>query len=547
MSLENALVLAPHWDNIAYFAAIYRSDLLAVPLFIGESIYLLEYGLKRKRRFASRNKADKSVLENKSSFGSSAAVSAQLIPVVISGGVGSRLWPVSRALLPKQYIEIPGIHGSLFQNTLERLKGLEEVGKPIVVCSEDHRFVVAEQLRQIEIEARFLLEPYGRNTAPAIALAAMEAMALGEDPLLLVLPADHLIEDTKSLLAAIETARSLASASHLVTFGIPPRGPETGYGYLKQGEEIAGGGVDVARFIEKPDLATAQRYIDEGGYLWNSGMFLFRASVFLNHLKIHAADIHAACMATHSALERDSDFSRIPDAEFHRCRSDSIDYAVMEKAGGVVAVPLSAGWNDLGAWDALWSVQAKDSDENVMSGDVLTEEVYGSYIQSESRLVAAVGMRDTIIIETPDAVLVANREDAQGVKKIVDQLEALGRSERLAHRRERRPWGSFESLASGIGFQVKRILVNPRSSLSLQSHQQRAEHWVMLSGVGRVECDDNVIDLQPNESTFIPKGSKHRLSNLGDTPIELIEVQVGDYLGEDDIERFEDNYGRLPR
>ena len=547
MSLENALVLVPHWVKLANFAAIYRRNVFAIPLFIGESIYLLEYGLKRKRRFASRNKADKSVLENKSSFGSSAAVSAQLIPVVISGGVGSRLWPVSRALLPKQYIEIPGIHGSLFQNTLERLKGLEEVGKPIVVCSEDHRFVVAEQLRQIEVEARLLLEPVGRNTAPAIALAAMEAMALGEDPLLLVLPADHLIEDTKSLLAAIETARSLASASHLVTFGIPPRGPETGYGYLKQGEEIAGGGVDVARFIEKPDLATAQRYIDEGGYLWNSGMFLFRASVFLNHLKIHAADIHAACMATHSALERDSDFSRIPDAEFHRCRSDSIDYAVMEKAGGVVAVPLSAGWNDLGAWDALWSVQAKDSDENVMSGDVLTEEVYGSYIQSESRLVAAVGMRDTIIIETPDAVLVANREDAQGVKKIVDQLEALGRSERLAHRRERRPWGSFESLASGIGFQVKRILVNPRSSLSLQSHQQRAEHWVMLSGVGRVECDDNVIDLQPNESTFIPKGSKHRLSNLGDTPIELIEVQVGDYLGEDDIERFEDNYGRLPR
>ena len=547
MSLENALVLAPHWVKLAYFAAIYRRNVFAIPLFIGESIYLLEYTLRKKRRFASRNRVDKSVLENKTSFGSSAAVSAQLIPVVISGGVGSRLWPVSRALLPKQYIEIPGIHGSLFQNTLERLKGLEEVGKPIVVCSEDHRFVVAEQLRQIEVEARLLLEPYGRNTAPAIALAAMEAMALGEDPLLLVLPADHLIEDTKSLLAAIETARSLASASHLVTFGIPPRGPETGYGYLKQGEEIAGGGVDVARFIEKPDLATAQRYIDEGGYLWNSGMFLFRASVFLNHLKIHAADIHAACMATHSALERDSDFSRIPDAEFHRCRSDSIDYAVMEKAGGVVAVPLSAGWNDLGAWDALWSVQAKDSDENVMSGDVLTEEVYGSYIQSESRLVAAVGMRDTIIIETPDAVLVANREDAQGVKKIVDQLEALGRSERLAHRRERRPWGSFESLASGIGFQVKRILVNPRSSLSLQSHQQRAEHWVMLSGVGRVECDDNVIDLQPNESTFIPKGSKHRLSNLGDTPIELIEVQVGDYLGEDDIERFEDNYGRLPR
>jgi len=486
------------------------------------------------------------VSEIKPSLGSSSLSFATLIPVVISGGVGSRLWPVSRALLPKQYIEIPGMVGSLFQNTLERVKGLDGVAEPIVVCSEEHRFVVAEQLRQIGVGAQLLLEPYGRNTAPAIALAAMEAMALGEDPLLLVLPADHLIEDTASLHRAIGIARTLAMSSRLVTFGIPPRSPETGYGYLQQGDEIAGGGVDVVKFVEKPDLATAQRYVDEGGYLWNSGMFLFRASVFLKQLKIHATDIHETCTATHAALERETDFARIPDAEFHRCRSDSIDYAVMEKAGGVAAVPLNAGWNDLGAWDALWSVQVKDGDDNVVSGDVLTEEVYGSYIQSESRLVAAVGVRDAIIIETPDAVLVANREDAQGVKKIVDQLQALGRSERLAHRRERRPWGSFESLASGQGFQVKRIVVNPRSSLSLQSHQHRAEHWVMLTGVGRVECDEKVIDLQPNESTFIPKGSKHRLSNLGDAPIELIEVQVGDYLGEDDIERYEDNYGRLP-
>jgi mannose-1-phosphate guanylyltransferase/mannose-6-phosphate isomerase len=486
------------------------------------------------------------VSEIKPSLGFSASSSATLIPVVISGGVGSRLWPVSRALLPKQYIEIPGMVGSLFQNTLERVKGLDGVAEPIVVCSEEHRFVVAEQLRQIDVGAQLLLEPYGRNTAPAIALAAMEAMALGEDPLLLVLPADHLIEDTASLHRAIGIARTLAMSSRLVTFGIPPRSPETGYGYLQQGDEIAGGGVDVVKFVEKPDLATAQRYVDEGDYLWNSGMFLFRASVFLKQLKNHATDIHETCTATHAALERETDFARIPDAEFHRCRSDSIDYAVMEKAGGVAAVPLNAGWNDLGAWDALWSVQVKDGDDNVVSGDVLTEEVYGSYIQSESRLVAAVGVRDAIIIETPDAVLVANREDAQGVKKIVDQLQALGRSERLAHRRERRPWGSFESLASGQGFQVKRIVVNPRSSLSLQSHQHRAEHWVMLTGVGRVECDEKVIDLQPNESTFIPKGSKHRLSNLGDAPIELIEVQVGDYLGEDDIERYEDNYGRLP-
>lgn len=470
------------------------------------------------------------------------------MPVVISGGVGSRLWPVSRALLPKQYIAIPGVNGSLFQATLERLGGVAGLGEPIVVCSADHRFVVAEQLRQLGAEAQLLLEPYGRNTAPAIALAALQAMAAGGDPLLLVLPADHLIEEIKPLHAALERARRLAAGARLVTFGIPPRGPETGYGYLQRGDEIAGGGVDVRRFVEKPDLATAQSYIDSGDYFWNSGMFMFRASVYLKHLQIHAADIFASCEATHAALEREGEFWSIPDACFHQCRSESIDYAVMEKAGdAVAAVPLEAGWNDLGAWDALWSVQQRDGDDNVISGDVLTENVQRSYIQSESRLVAAVGMRDAIIVETPDAVLVADRAHAQGVKQIVDQLQTLGRSERLAHRREMRPWGSFESLASGPGFQVKRISVNPRSSLSLQSHRHRAEHWVMLEGVGRVECDDVVLDLHPNESTFIPKGSKHRLSNPSAVAIELIEVQVGDYLGEDDIERFEDNYGRLPK
>ncbi len=470
-----------------------------------------------------------------------------IVPVVISGGVGSRLWPVSRALLPKQYIAIPRVNGSLFQNTLERLKGIAGLTDPLVVCGNDHRFVVAEQLRQIGIDGKILLEPYGRNTAPAIALAAMEAMRDGDDPLMLVLPADHLIEEVEPLHAAINRARTLAASARLVTFGIPPRGPETGYGYLQQGEQIDGGGVDVLRFVEKPDLATAKAYVEDGGYYWNSGMFLFRASVFLQHLKLHAADIFASCEATHAALERGDDFSTIPDSLFHACRSESIDYAVMEKAGdAVAAVPLSAGWNDLGAWDALWAVQTKDDDENVISGDVLTENVKRSYIQSESRLVSAVGMRDAIIIETPDAVLVANRSDAQSVKQIVDRLQQLGRTECVAHRRERRPWGSFETLAVGKGFQVKRISVNPKSALSLQSHQHRAEHWVMLSGVGRVECDGKIIDLQVNESTFIPKGSKHRLSNLGSTSIELIEVQAGDYLGEDDIERFEDNYGRLP-
>jgi mannose-1-phosphate guanylyltransferase/mannose-6-phosphate isomerase len=504
-----------------------------------------------RQRFAretSESRLFVSQLPRRADATSSAELASDaLIPVVISGGVGSRLWPVSRALLPKQYIDIPGISGSLFQQTLSRLEGVFALGEAIVVCSKDHRFVVAEQLRQINRPARLLLEPYGRNTAPAIALAAFEAMQGGADPLLLVLPADHLIEETKPLVAAIERARVLAAGSRLVTFGIPPRAPETGYGYLQQGEDIPGGGVDVQRFVEKPDLATAQAYVADGGYYWNSGMFLFRASVYLSHLKIHAADIYASCEQTFGALERSQDFARIPDAQFHACRAESIDYAVMEKAGdAVAAVPLDAGWNDLGAWDALWSVQVKDGDDNVISGDVLTESVSGSYIQAESRLVAAVGLKDAIIVETPDAVLVADRSAAQGVKHIVDQLARLGRSERLAHRREQRPWGSFESLASGPGFQVKRILVNPRSALSLQSHQHRAEHWVMLTGAGRVECDDAVIDLQPNESTFIPKGSKHRLSNLSNAPIELIEVQVGDYLGEDDIERFEDNYGRLP-
>ena len=470
-----------------------------------------------------------------------------LVPVVISGGVGSRLWPISRSLLPKQYIDLPGIHGTLFQQSLERLEGLPAMGEAIVVCGEEHRFVVAEQLRQISVNARILLEPYGRNTAPAIALAAMTAMAAGEDPLLLVLPADHLIEQKDRLHAAIERARVVAAGSRLVTFGIAPSSAETGYGYLQRGEAIGEGAFDVARFVEKPDLATAQGYLKSGDYLWNSGMFLFRASVFLNHLKIHAADIFACCEATHGALQSDDHFLRIPDAQFHRCRSDSIDYAVMEKAGdAVAAVPLAAEWNDLGAWDALWSVQAKDSDNNVISGDVLTVDVESSYVQAESRLVAAVGLRDTLVIETSDAVLVADRNSAQGVKAIVDQLTQHGRSEIRAHKRETRPWGSFESLASGPGFQVKRIVVNARSALSLQSHQRRAEHWVMLSGVGRVECDDKTLDLHPNESTFIPKGSRHRLSNLGSAPIELIEVQVGDYLGEDDIERFEDNYGRLP-
>ena len=469
-----------------------------------------------------------------------------IVPVVLAGGVGSRLWPLSRALLPKQFVRFPRQQGSLFQNTLSRLEGLDNVGKPLVVCNADHRFLVAEQLRLLGQEhSTILLEPVGRNTAPAVAMAALVARQRYDDPVILILPADHVIENISAFHAAIAAAENLARQQLLVTFGIVPDLPETAYGYIEQGpaleDETA---FKVLRFVEKPDLDTAQSYLASGSYFWNSGMFMFTASRYLQELKQTAPDIYASCVSAFAAIEAGDDFDQIPAELFASCRSESIDYAVMEKTDSAVVVPLDAGWNDLGAWDAIWKTQDKDGDGNVISGDVLSIEVKNSYIQSQSRLVAAVGMEDVVIVETADAVLVANKSKVQAVKQLVEQLEAAKRSESINHTLVYRPWGSYESLAVGDGYQVKRIVVNPGASLSLQLHHRRAEHWIMIKGAGLIRCDDEEFMLHVNESTFIPLGSKHRLSNPGAEPVELIEVQIGDYLGEDDIVRFEDIYGR---
>lgn len=472
-----------------------------------------------------------------------------LIPVVMAGGVGSRLWPVSRALLPKQFTQFPGQSETLFQGTLQRIDGLPELVVPIVVCNADHRFLVAEQLRQLhKTGSTILLEPVGRNTAPAVALAAFSALAIDADPILLVLPADHVIRDRNELQKIITQGIGFASAGKLVTFGIVPGKPETGYGYIEKGDTLnSSGAAMVARFVEKPNLETASAYLATGNYLWNSGMFMFSAARYLQELQQFAPDIFAQCEAAYAGLEIGNDYVTIPEALFRECRSESIDYAVMEHTNDAVVLPLDAGWNDLGAWDALWDIQGKDAAGNVVSGDVLLENVSNSYVQSGSRLVAAIGMSDTIIVETSDAVLVANKGSVQAVKKIVSQLEQQARPEGVSHTLVYRPWGSYESLAVGAGYQVKHIIVNPGAALSLQLHHRRAEHWILIKGSGLVTCDDKEFALQPNESTFIPLGAKHRLSNPGTEPVEIIEVQVGDYLGEDDIERFEDRYGRVSK
>ena len=469
-----------------------------------------------------------------------------LIPVILAGGVGSRLWPVSRSLLPKQFIEFPDMQGSLFQSTLSRLEGVSDLEDPIVVCNTDHRFLVAEQLRQLGKEhCNILLEPVGRNTAPAAALAALCALQDNVDPLLLVLPADHLIQDETAFLQAIAQALLSAKQGKLVTFGLVPSVPETGYGYIQKGAQLGGeNGYCVEQFVEKPDQETAQAYLDSGNYFWNSGMFLFSASTYLQELKRHAPDIFDSCHQAHASLERGEDFHLIPELIFASCRSDSIDYAVMEKTASAVVVPLEAGWNDLGAWDALWEVRDKDEQGNALSGDVVTFDVKNSYIQSQSRLVAVAGIRNVVVVETADAVLVTDRSKAQSVKKLVQQLQDQQREESALHRLVYRPWGSYESLSSRPGCQVKHIVVNAGASLSLQLHHKRAEHWIVLKGVALVTCDNKEFELRPNESTYIPVGSKHRLTNPSNNPIEIIEVQIGEYLGEDDIVRFEDQYDR---
>jgi mannose-1-phosphate guanylyltransferase/mannose-6-phosphate isomerase len=466
-----------------------------------------------------------------------------LTPVLLCGGVGSRLWPVSRETHPKQFLPLAG-ELSMLQETLQRTSGLEET-PPLVVCNEEHRFMVAEQLRQVELQASALiLEPQGRNTAPAVALAALQAVGNDPEALMLVLPADHLIQDVDAFVAAVGKAVPLAQQGRLMTFGVVPSSPETGYGYIKCGAALDAELYDLEKFVEKPDVATAEAYLESGNYLWNSGMFLLRAATYLEQLGQHAPEILACCQQAMAGATKDLDFVR-PDAQvFAQCPSNSIDYAVMEKtdAGGVVS--LDCGWSDVGAWSALWDVAERDSDGNVCKGDVILDNCSDSYFRSDSRLLAATGVSNLVVVETADAVLVADRNKVQDVKRIVNQLKQQQRPEVSLHRRVYRPWGSYESLVVAQRFQVKRIVVNPGQTLSLQMHHHRAEHWIVVHGTAEVTCEDKVFMLGEDESTYIPMGHKHRLSNPGRIPLELIEVQSGAYLGEDDIVRYDDVYGR---
>ncbi|MBN7795028.1 mannose-1-phosphate guanylyltransferase/mannose-6-phosphate isomerase [Parahaliea mediterranea] len=466
-----------------------------------------------------------------------------LVPVLLSGGVGSRLWPVSRELHPKQLLPLAG-ELSMLQETLRRTRGLE-AAPPVVVCNEDHRFMVAEQLRQVGAEpAALILEPAGRNTAPAVALAALQLQATDPEAVMLVLPADHLIQQVDAFAEAVARALPLAQSGRLMTFGVVPDRAETGYGYIRCGSELSTGVFELEQFVEKPDSDTAQGYLDSGDFLWNSGMFLMRAATYLEQLEAQAPAMMAACREAMAGAASDMDFVR-PDAEaFRACPADSIDYAVMEHTalGGVAA--LDCGWSDIGAWSALWEVAERDESGNVVAGDVLLDNCTGSYLRSESRLVAATGVSDLVVVETADAVLVADRNKVQDVKRLVNALKAQSRPEAELHARVYRPWGSYETLVCAERFQVKRIIVNPGQKLSLQMHHHRAEHWVVVSGTAEVTCEDRVFMLAEDESTYIPLGHKHRLANPGRIPLELIEVQSGTYLGEDDIVRFEDVYGR---
>ena len=468
-----------------------------------------------------------------------------LTPLILSGGSGTRLWPVSRRNLPKQFLALAG-RETLFQQTVARTQHLPAVQAPIVVASEDHRFLAAEQLLQSGVNgAAILLEPCARNTAPAIALGAMHALARDPDAMLLVLPADHLIGDGEQFVDAVTRAIPVAQAGWLVTFGIRPDRPETGFGYIRRAEALPEGGFRVERFVEKPDAATAEGYVVDGGYDWNSGMFLFSAARYLEELGTHAPQMLAAVRAAYASASTDLDFVRIDGELFAAVPDNSIDYAVMEKTQRAAVLPVSCGWSDIGSWSALWMAGERDGDGNLREGDTLTVSTHNSLLRSHERhLIATVGVDDLIVVTTPDATLVARRDAAQDVKKIVDQLKSSGRSEHSLHRVVQRPWGSYDSLEAGERFQVKRIVVKPGASLSLQKHHHRAEHWIVVSGTAEVTCDQKVFLLGENQSTYIPLGSTHRLRNPGKVPLELIEVQSGSYLGEDDIVRFDDVYGR---
>jgi mannose-1-phosphate guanylyltransferase/mannose-6-phosphate isomerase len=468
-----------------------------------------------------------------------------LTPLILSGGSGTRLWPVSRKNLPKQFLSLTG-DGTLFQQTIARTLGLPGITAPIVVASEDHRFLAADQLLEAGISgATIMLEPAARNTAPAIALGALQALERDKNAVLLVLPADHLIGDAASFEAAVRHALPAAEAGWLVTFGVRPDRPETGFGYIRRAEAIDGQAFKVGKFVEKPDLDTARAYLAEGAYDWNSGMFLFKAARYIEELGQHAPDMLEAVHQAFASARADLDFVRVDAEAFAKVPDNSIDYAVMEKTTRAAVVPVSCDWSDIGSWTALWLAGAKDEHGNHREGDTIAINTRNSLIRSHERhLVATVGVENLLIVTTPDATLVAHRDAAQDVKKVVDQLKAANRTEHSLHRVVHRPWGSYDSLEAGERFQVKRIMVKPGAALSLQKHHHRAEHWIVVSGTAEVTCDDKVFLLGENQSTYIPLGSVHRLRNPGKVPLEIIEVQSGSYLGEDDIVRLEDVYGR---
>lgn len=468
-----------------------------------------------------------------------------ILPVIMAGGSGTRLWPLSRSLYPKQFLQLSGKQ-TMLQETVARLVGID-TGKPITICNEEHRFIVAEQLRAIDQLGTIILEPEGRNTAPAIALAADVATSHHfDDPLLLVLAADHVIQDQNAFAAAVEQAVPLAEQGKLVTFGIVPQSPHTGYGYIKRGEAIDSG-FSVDQFVEKPDIDVAQNYLNSGEYYWNSGMFLFKASRYLEELKRYRPNIADACEASLQDITKDMDFVRVIKEAFVQCPDDSIDYAVMEKTQDAVVIPLDAGWNDIGSWSALWEVDEKDDQGNTSRGDVILHETNNCLVHGGERLIATVGLKDIMIVDTKDAVMVSHKEKVQDVKKIVEVLKSQDRSEYKLHREVYRPWGRYDSIDNGHRYQVKRITVKPGSKLSVQMHHHRAEHWIVVSGTAKVSVGDDSFLVTENESTYIPVGVVHSLENPGRVPLELIEVQTGSYLGEDDIVRFEDLYGRVEK
>jgi len=469
----------------------------------------------------------------------------QIVPVILSGGSGTRLWPLSRKQYPKQYLPLAG-DNTMLQETILRLNGLENLKDPIIVCNADHRFLVAEQCQQIDIKnPTILLEPIGRNTAPAIAAAALQSIKDTNDVVLLVLSADHVIQDVEAFHQAINIASNQARSGKLATFGIVPTDANTGYGYIKSSKDNADGAYKVEEFVEKPDLQNAQSYLEQGNYLWNSGMFMFKIDTFISELTTYSPDIVKSVNNAINKAEKDLDFIRLDKQAFESSPSDSIDYALMEKSDNVVVVPLDAQWNDIGDWSALYDIGTKDNNGNVIQGDVFTEETTNTYINANHHMVATIGVQDLVIVDTSNATLISTKDKAQEVKKIVEQLQHQDREERYYHRKVYRPWGWYESIEVDVHFQVKRLHVNPGAKLSLQMHYKRAEHWVVVSGVATAINGEDVLTLTEGESTYIPVGTTHGLENKTNERLEIIEVQSGTYLGEDDIVRFEDIYGRV--